>query len=206
MGESARPRGDTLTVDRHKLVAWVGSQVLPHEADVRRWLQRTLRVRDEIDDVIQEAYCRLAALGDVSHIDDPRAYFFRVTRNVVLAQMRRARVVRIETMTEIESLDLVADDPSPERVVAARWELARVQRAIASLPERCRRIVELRKLRGVSQREIARMLAVSENTVENEAARGVRLIVEALAEYDGDCGRDREMSVHERTRQRSPNR
>jgi RNA polymerase sigma factor (sigma-70 family) len=193
-----------LTADRCKLVAWVGSQVLPHEADVRRWLQRTLRVRDEVDDIIQEAYCRLAALEDVTHIHDPRAYFFSVTRNVVLAQLRRSRVVRIETMTEIESLDLAADDPSPERVAAARWELARVQRAIAGLPERCRRIVELRKLRGLSQREIARMLAVSENTVENEAARGVRLIIEALTERDRDGGRG--MAVHERARKRNPNR
>jgi RNA polymerase sigma factor (sigma-70 family) len=181
-----------LTADRCKLVAWVGSQVLPHEADVRRWLQRTLRVRDEVDDIIQEAYCRLAALEDVTHIHDPRAYFFSVTRNVVLAQLRRSRVVRIETMTEIESLDLAADDPSP------------VQRAIAGLPERCRRIVELRKLRGLSQREIARMLAVSENTVENEAARGVRLIIEALTERDRDGGRG--MAVHERARKRNPNR
>lgn len=193
---------------RSKVVAWVGSQILPHETDVRSWLKRTMRAHSEIDDIIQEAYCRLAALDDVTHIAEPRAYFFQVARNVVLAQMRRARVVRIETVTEIEALEILDEDPSPERIAAGRWELARVQRAMETLPARCRRVVELRKIRGLSQRAIAQALGISENVVENEAAKGVRLIVQALTARDGEgvCIGDSELKAHGGQRQRNSDR
>ncbi|EHN76805.1 RNA polymerase sigma-24 factor, partial [Streptomyces coelicoflavus ZG0656] len=49
------------------------------------------------------------------------------------------------------------------------------------LPDRCRRIFEMRRILGLSQREIARQLGVSENVVENEAARGLKAILAALA-------------------------
>ncbi len=55
---------------------------------------------------------------------------------------------------------------------------------IAALPERCRRIFEMRKIEGVSQREIARRLGVTEHVVENEAVRGLRAILAAMTEQD----------------------
>ena len=174
---------------RRKIVAWVGSEILPHEADVRAWLRRGKVPPAEVEDVIQEAYCRLAGLKGVAHIANPRAYFFTVVRGIVIDQVRRARVVRIETVTEIDALNVILDDPSPERVVGGRRELARVRRLIAALPDRCRRIFEMRKIDGLSQREIARVMGVTETIVENDVVRGQRLILKALADGEAALGR-----------------
>jgi RNA polymerase sigma-70 factor (ECF subfamily) len=46
---------------------WVGSEILPHEADVRAWLRRSLDPHD-LEDIIQSAYCRIASLDDVSQM------------------------------------------------------------------------------------------------------------------------------------------
>ena len=54
------------------IVSWVSREVLPHEADVRRWLRRMANVPDA-EDVIQEAYCRISNLSDVRHIKNGRA-------------------------------------------------------------------------------------------------------------------------------------
>jgi RNA polymerase sigma-70 factor (ECF subfamily) len=170
---------------RARIVAWLGREILPHEADVRAWLRRSLAAAGDVDDVIQEAYCRLAGLAGVDHIENPRAYFFQTARSVALEQLRRARVVRIDTVTEIDALNVELDEPSPERIAGGRRELARVRGLIAALPERCRRIFEMRKIEGLSQREIARRMGVSENVVENESVRGLRAILAALAETDG---------------------
>lgn len=59
--------GDVNGDHRARIMAWVGSEVLPHEADVRAWLRRTL-APDDVEDVIQEAYCQIAGLRDVGHI------------------------------------------------------------------------------------------------------------------------------------------
>ena len=167
---------------RARIVAWVGREILPHEADVRAWLRRSLVSDGEVEDVIQDAYCRLLSLQGVSHITSPRAYFFTVARAVVIDHIRRSRVVRMETVTEIDALHVVLDEPSPERATAARRELERVRRLIADLPERCRRVFEMRKIEGLPQREIARQLGVTETIVENDVVKGQRLILKAIAE------------------------
>lgn len=171
--------------DRRKIVAWVGAHLMPHEPAVRRWLRRSLVSRDDVDDLIQEAYCRIASLESVDHIERPDRYFFQTVRMLLAEQVRRSRIVRIESVTEIDSLSIYSEEPSPERITAARRELEKVQKLIEGLPERCRRIFELRKIHGVPQRDIARMLGVTESTVENDGVKGMRLIMQALRESGG---------------------
>ncbi|HWV61192.1 MAG TPA: sigma-70 family RNA polymerase sigma factor [Sphingopyxis sp.] len=174
-------RGDVNGQSRARIAAWVGREILPHEGDVRAWLRRALNPED-LEDVIQEAYCQIASLEKIDHIRNARGYFFTTARNIVLMRLRRARIVRIESVTEIESLNIVGDEPSPERVAAARRELDRIRQLIEGLPDRCRRIFELRKIEGVSQREIAERLGVTEHIVENDVTKGLKLILQAMAE------------------------
>jgi RNA polymerase sigma factor (sigma-70 family) len=173
-----------LKQSRAEIVAFVGGQILPHEADVRGWLRRSGSSAPDIDDVVQETYCRLAALEAVAHITNGRAYFFRTARNIAIEKIRRARIVRIDCVTEIDALNVVDDEPSPERVVAGRRELGRVQQLIKGLPERCRQIFTLRRIHGLSQKETALRLGVTENVVEMQSARGLRLILRALSEAE----------------------
>jgi RNA polymerase sigma-70 factor (ECF subfamily) len=165
---------------RRKLVAWVAERVMPHERKVRAWLARSRMSKEDIDDAIQEAYCRLSALDGFEAIDRPDGYFFSIARNLVAAQMRRARIVTIESVAEIEALSPFDEAPSQERNALARIELARIQEIVTTLPDRCRQIFHMRKIEGLPQREIAERLGVKLSVVENDAAKAVRLIVEAL--------------------------
>lgn len=141
----------------------------------------------EIDDVIQEAYCRIAALDDIEGIDRPGAYFFSIARNLLLAQMRRQRIVRIESVAEIEALAPFDETPSAERELEGKHELARLRSIVATLPERCRRIFEMRKIEGLPQREIAQSLAVNEGIVENDTRKALQLILAALRSGDAEA-------------------
>ena len=166
-------------------IRWLAREILPHEADVRGWLRRSLVISGEVDDVVQEAYCRLADVKGFERIISPRAYFFQTARSIVLEQMRRARIVRIDAVTEIDALCIEWDEPSPERIAGARRELARVMEIVATLPERARRIFEMRKILGLSQKDIAQRLGISENVVENEAARGLKAVLAGLEARSG---------------------
>jgi RNA polymerase sigma factor (sigma-70 family) len=138
----------------------------------------------DIDDVVQEAYCRLAALDSTEHIGSGRAYLFQTARNIVLEQVRHSRIVRIEYLLDGENMNIADGAPSPEQVVSGVRELQRVQRLIEGLPAKCRRVFVLRRVHGVSQREIARMCGISENTVETQAVKGLKLIMKALEGED----------------------
>lgn len=134
----------------------------------------------DVEDIVQECYCRIAQLRDVTQVLLPRAYFFSIARNLVHQKVKAARVVRIEAMADFDTL--ASDDPSPERVVFARQEVRRVQAALDQLSDRARRIFVMRKIDGMAQKDIARTLGVSETIVENDASRGLRSILRALTE------------------------
>jgi RNA polymerase sigma-70 factor (ECF subfamily) len=102
---------------------------------------------------MQDAYCRMAMLDGVDHIDCPHAYFFSICRNL-LARRKRQQMAPFEAISEIESY---RDNGTPLARGTGRRRMAfeRVRALLGQLPERCRRIVELRKIEGWSQKEIA---------------------------------------------------
>ncbi|MBB3761651.1 RNA polymerase sigma factor [Xanthomonas arboricola] len=157
--------------------AWLATQVLPHEPALRRWLRKHAPGNVDCDDVIQETYAILAGLGEVGHIANPRAYLFTAAQSVLLQQVRRARIVSIESVAEIERLDITQDERSPERHAIAGQELRRIGEALAALPDKCRQVFLLRKVDGLSQREIAARLGISEDTVEKHIVKGLRLLM-----------------------------
>ena len=174
-------------IRRARIVAWVATSIIPHEPAVRAWLRPRVRSADDVDDLVQEAYAKLAAIASVDRIMRPRSYFFQTVQNLLTDHIRRERIVRIEAAVEVNEFDAPDDGPDPERIVAGRREFARIAGLIDELPDRCRDIFRMRKIEGLSQREIATRLGVSESVVENDGARGLRLLMRALggAETDG---------------------
>lgn len=165
---------------REELAKWVGAEILPHERDLRMWLQRRFVGVAEVEDIVQECYCRLARLPDVSRIAEPRAYLFTIARNIALEHRRRASVVRLETLSDMADGQGGIDFLSPDRIVEARQDLSRLQAALETLSDRARRIFIMRKVEGLSQREIAEALGVSETVVENDASRGLRAVLRRM--------------------------
>lgn len=182
------------------MAEWVGREILPHERDLRGWLRSRVLAADEVEDIVQECYCRLSQLSDTSHILEPRAYLFTMARNIALRQRRRARVVRIEPILDGESFELVSDQPLPDRVAAGRQELDRVRAALGTLSERARRIFLLRRIDGLSQKEIAERLGVTEAVVENDASRSLRAILRMLTEPQEDVAAAKEGKTRVRSR------
>jgi len=180
-------RGEIVTT-REELAEWVGREILPLERDLRSWLRRRVATPSDVEDIVQECYCRLARLHDVSHITQPRAYLYAVARNLLQNQLKAARVVRLEAIAELD-MEWRSDDPSPEDVVMARSELGRVQAALATLSERARSIFVMRRVEGMSQREIAQAMGVSEAVVENDASRSLRAILHLLTDPEVESDR-----------------
>jgi RNA polymerase sigma factor (sigma-70 family) len=169
------------------LAGWVAREIMPHEARIRAWFLRTRLSPEDVDDLIQEAYCRIAMLDTIDHITSPHAYFFSVARNLLLRRLRRQQIVPIEAISEIETYR-DDDAPSPEEQICSRMAYEQVMALIAALPERCRRIVELRKIEGWSQKQIAEHLGMTEKAVEKQVWVGVRAVRDAWALAERQSG------------------
>lgn len=159
-------------IDRDR-TRWFLRNILPHEPALRSWLGRSQPVGLDVDDIIQEAYAILADLASVDDIRFPRAYLFQVARSVITKHVRRARVVPIHSVEEFPQLDHPDDSPSPELVAIDRDQLGRLAKAIGAMPAKMQEAFVLRRVEGLSQREISARMAISENTVEKHISRGL---------------------------------
>ena len=165
-----------------ELNAWLAKEILVHERALRGYLNRFFKSVADVEDVIQETYARLLGLNDSAWaaVRNWHAFLFTTARNVALDRIRRSRVVSLDALAEMGSVDVLDEAPSVDEALNARQELALLFDTIASLPDRCREALTLRKLYGLSQRDIALRLAISESTVEKHVAYGVRLCAERM--------------------------
>lgn len=164
---------------------WIASYIIPCESQIRGWLRRVTPRGLEIDDVIQEAYAVFSSLDDVSRIENPKAYYYQVVKSLISEYLRRAAVASGGAAFDVDSLPEPQEGLTPERILSGRQELERLYRAIIRLPEPARTIFIMRKIDGLPQKVIAEQLRVTENTVENHVARGLRTILTQLAMEDG---------------------
>jgi RNA polymerase sigma factor (sigma-70 family) len=167
---------------RHR---WIASQILPYEGEARLWLRRHVHslTPTDADDLIQEAYVRLW-LADFGQITNGRGYFYATLRNLLLEHARRARIVPMERLGEIEALRIPSEEPGPERASSARQELERLLAIVEALPEQCQRAFRLQKFHGLSQREIAAEMSISEKTVEKHLATALVHVMRARARQE----------------------
>ena len=99
---------------------WFAEQVLPHEGDLRGWLQARFPVLTDVDDVVQESYQRLLRVQATGPIANARAFLFVSARNVAFNQLRRLRRERRDPWAEDAIATTPAEDPQPPDVVARR--------------------------------------------------------------------------------------
>ena len=137
--------------------------------DLRGHLRLRLRNDNEIDDIAQETFLRVWRSRNAETIENPRSYLFRVANNIATDRLReRQRWQWTNDPALLEADDVL----SPERTVAAREELALVQRAIDRLPEDCKRVFLLR-LEGESHADIAAAIGISRSMVEKHLANAL---------------------------------
>lgn len=169
-------------------IDWMTTHFVPFEAELRRMLRRVCASPAEIDDVVQECYYKVLVLDRVDHIREPKAFLVQMAKNIVVSRFRHDAVVTIESLASLDDLDVPDSSPSPERIAQARSELKWVIGLVANLPERCRQVFRARRIHGLSQRETAESLGITEGIVEQENIKGLGLISEMIARAGPDDG------------------
>jgi RNA polymerase sigma factor (sigma-70 family) len=153
---------------------WFAEQVKPHEPLLRGYLQRRFPSLPDHDDVVQEAYSRLLRAETGRHLASVKGFLFTVARNVAIDMLRRKQVVQHEPIYEFSELPVLQEAPAVADSLDREQRHAVLVEAIAALPERCREVVMLRHLDGLSYKDIAERLGISPNTVKLHIVKGMK--------------------------------
>ena len=137
---------------------------------------RRLGDRGRAEDALQDAF---AAVWRSARSYDPArgaggAWLYTVARNAIVDGFRR----RPEPVAELPEQRDAADGP-PEQAEAS-WLSWRVHRAIESLPQHERAVLELAYWGGLSQREVAEFLDIPLGTVKTRTRSALARLADEL--------------------------
>lgn len=159
---------------------WFAEEVQPHESELRGYLRRQFP-SVEVDDVVQESYIKLLQIHAAGKISFAKAYVFSIARNTARRLFRRRQFYSDIPVNDLPDSSLLDEGNDAAEFANARQQLELAIAAVDELPARCREIVALAALQGLTNAEIARKLRLSENTVRVQMGRGIRKCVEYLA-------------------------
>lgn len=153
---------------------WFRTQLEPHLKSLKGYLMRSYPFVPDLDDVIQESVMKVLVVAETKSLQNPRAFLFRVARNRAIDAGRRLGASPYIDVT-FEQAAQVAD---PARTAVDQLEesiaVQIVQRALALLPPRQALMLRLRRIEGLSYREIALQTGVKEATVDQQCYQGMK--------------------------------
>ena len=137
--------------------------VRDHRREVYGVARRVLGSHEDADEVAQEAFLRAwRGLGRFRGEAALRTWLIRITLNV--ARTLRARSREFWTLDHAESL--LAEGPGADERLDRAESGKRVRDAVARLPPRQREVVMLKVFSGLTYRDVAQVMDLSEGAVK----------------------------------------
>jgi RNA polymerase sigma factor (sigma-70 family) len=153
--------------------AGVSTTFLKYRSSLMRYISRYIHQPQDIEDIVHETFLRTYAAGIGTQIQSPRAFLFKTAKNLALKHLDKCSVRLTEYVGDLEALEVSMDEYSTEARVETQERFLAFCRAVRTLPLQCRRVFILRKVYGLTQKEVAEQLDISVSTVEKHLAQGI---------------------------------
>lgn len=138
-----------------------------HREALKHAARKVLGDAHHADDLLQDAYLKLLEAADEEDaVREPLGYAHRMVRNLAIDRLRRGALEsRLFDEAQAGDAALLPGGETPEALAIEQQQLKLLSQALGELPERVRRVFELVRLEGLTQREIAEQLGLSPTRV-----------------------------------------
>ena len=170
-----------------------------HQSGLYNFALRNLRERTAAEDVVQEAFVRVAqSAADFKSDARFSTWVYTIVRNLCIDQIRKNALRRHPSLDdsarrssdggEGPTLGEQTADPRGrsdiERTVEGGRMKERILAAIDALPDDQREVYLMREMSNLRFKEIAEITGVPENTVKSRMRYALERLQEALAEFE----------------------
>lgn len=134
---------------------------------------KSKELTDEIvSDVFINLWRRRKNIGDIKNLN---LYLYVSAKNITFNYLKK---LHREYLTDLDSVEIEIEDPfaDPGAVLITREMNIKLKAAINDLPPRCKMIFTLVKEDGLSYKQTAQVLNISESTVENQISIALKKI------------------------------
>lgn len=139
---------------------------------LKGYLKRFFSNSQDLDDLLQDVYLRVAEAEQKAEITAPKAFIYKVAKNLALNEKSRARHKLTAAMDD-EVLAQLLDSLSMEDSFEQQQRFEHFCRAINKLPPQCKKVFILKKIQGLSNTAIAEQLNITLSTVDKHLAKGL---------------------------------
>jgi len=166
---------------------------------------RPLASRQDIEDILQDTYINTYQSSLKQEIRFPKAFMVKTAIRLANRQTKLARRVEYDESIEERSdekhshYDFSGFASQTEQEVLSREDFSFLCEAVNQLPNQCRKVFVLKKVYGLSQRDIATQLGISESTVEKHVAKGLLKTMQRYHSRTASAQTRRELTASDRS-------
>lgn len=137
-----------------------------------------LRDRGRAEDAVQDAFTSIwrSAATYRPELGAGASWVYAIARNAIISRWRK------RPEQAVEAADELSQEPGPAERAEQSWRSFCVHRALETLPDHQRQVVELAYWGELSQSEIADRLELPLGTVKTRTRAGLKRLAEALRE------------------------
>lgn len=140
---------------------------------LRSYLSRFFHSTHDIEDVLQDTYIRAVEAEKVNQIQTPKAFLYKVCKNLAINHRNKAAQKLTDYIEDFEELHVLDSTIPLDEKIEQENRFVQFCNAVKLLPPQCRSAFVLKKVYGLSSKEISQRLNISVSTVDKHLAKGI---------------------------------
>jgi RNA polymerase sigma factor (sigma-70 family) len=139
---------------------------------LKHYVSRFFGNSHDIEDLLQDVYIRVVEAEKVTRITTPKAFIYKVARNLALNEKSRARQKHCSAINDDELAQII-DELSLEDNIEQEQRFIHFCSSVNKLPPQCRKVFIMKKVYGLANNDIAKELDISVSTVDKHLAKAL---------------------------------
>lgn len=139
-----------------------------------------VKTKDSATEVVDEVFVNIwRNKASIQKIENLKVYLYTATRNKALTFLSKQAQQKLFNPFDDANVEIY-DELSPDQQMITTEIFHKIHQAVNHLPPKCKIIFKLVREEGLKYKEVAKVLQISENTVDAQMVVAVKKISEAV--------------------------